>query len=79
MPQMPQGELSKILWEVRDFISGKKVGFICYIWEKDNKYGAGCASADADSADAMVAIEKILGRFGIDFNTLISAVEQHGN
>lgn len=71
---MEKEQLKQITGELYNFLNNKGVGFICYVWDKGGEYGGGCQSAMADMGDAMVAIERIIEHFNIDFNRLYQAL-----
>jgi len=53
------------------------MGCICYVFD-NSEYGgsAGFNSGNCDVGDAMVAIKRIAGQFGIDLQILAESVEE---
>lgn len=73
---MEKEQLKQIVDETFNFLNNKGVNFICCIWDKDGEYGGGCQSVDADMFDAMVVIERIIGHFNIDSDSLAIALRE---
>lgn len=73
---MEKEQLKQITEELWNFLNNKGVGFICYVWGKDGKYGSGCQSVDADIGDAMVAISRTIKHFNIKPDALAIALRE---
>lgn len=73
---MKKEQLKQIIDETYNFLNNKGVNFICYIWDRDGKYGGGCQSANADIGDAMVTINRIIKRFNIKPDELAIALRE---
>lgn len=74
---MEKEQLKQITEELFNFLNNKGgVGFICYIWDRDGRFGGGCQSADADIGDAMVTISRIVKHFSIRPDALAVALQE---
>lgn len=58
-------------------IPNEDIGYIFYIFDRsENGGGTGCNSNNCDMGDAMVAIKRIAGQFGIDLELLARGVNK---
>lgn len=73
---MEKEQLKQITEELFHFLNNKGVNFICYIWDREGKFGGGCQSADADIGDAMVTISRIVKHFSIKPEALFVALQE---
>lgn len=74
---MNEKQVKQITEETYQFLANKGVGFICYVWDREEgNFAGGCRSADADMGDAMVAIARIITRFNIDPDRLFIALQE---
>lgn len=71
---MTEEQLKQIVDQTFFFLNNKGVSFICSIWDNKGDHGGGCNSADADVADGLVAIEKIVKHFNINPEALYQAL-----
>lgn len=73
---MEKEQMKQITEELFNFLNNKGVGFICYIWDREGKFGGGCQSAGADIGDAMVAISMTVKHFSIKPEALFAALQE---
>ena len=73
---MMEEEIRQIVNEVRNLLDAKEVNFICYIWDKENKYGVGFISKGADLGNGLVVIQEIIKQFNIRPDILRRTLEE---